>query len=175
MKQFLEFYRNPWIWGTHLMGALVAWFAPLDVLDQSAALRSFTDLMGEIFPPVVGYKKSSKFPQVTALYFSLMFLLGPIWLWKGLTKLQYALIREDAPMWKRPRFVRASFVIVVWGLVWPGLALFGLFFNPGYDFHVVPINSSRFALGMWGVFFTLYPWLFPAVYVASVKRALRAD
>jgi len=175
MKQFIEFYRNPWIWGTHLIGALVAWFAPLDVLDQSAALRSFTDLMGGIFPTVVGYKKSSKFPQVSALYFSLMFLLGPIWLWKSLTTLRHTLLRAEARIWTLPRFVRAPLVIVFSGLIFVGLALASFFLNPGYDFHVMPINSSRFALGIWGVFFTLCPWMLLAGYVVSVRRALQTD
>ena len=171
MKQFIEFYRNPWIWGTHLIGALVAWFAPLDVLDQSAALRSFTEVMGGIFPTVVGYKKSSKFPQVSALYFSLMFLLGPIWFWKSLTTLRHTLFRTDGKIWSLPRLLRVPLVIFLSGALFIGLPVFQVFLNPGYDLHIMPINSSRASLGIWAPISTTFPWMMFAAFFVATKRA----
>jgi len=173
MKQFIEFYRNPWIWGTHLIGALVAWFAPLDVLDQSAALRSFTDLMGGIFPTVVGYKKSSKFPQVSALYFSLMFVLGPIWFWKTLSISRRTVRQPSGKIWSLPRPLRVPVVLLLGGALFIGLPAFQLFFNPGYDLHVMPISSSRLSLGIWGPLHTTVPWMMFAEFFLVAKLAFK--
>ena len=171
MKQIIGVFGNPWIWGTFLMGALVAWFAPLDVLDQSAALRSFTELMGQIFPPVVGYKKSSKFPQVSALYFSLMFLLGPIWFWKHLSISRHTVRQPSGKIWSLPRPLRVPLVILLGGALFIGLPAFQLFLNPGYDFHVMSISSSRPSLGIWGPLLTTVPWMMFAEFFLVAKLA----
>lgn len=176
MHVLKTFYRSPWIWGTHLLGAAIALLAPADVLSESPALREFVSTMGNLFPIVKGYQTKSSLPEVSGLYFASMMIAGPIWLWQSLTKLSHTLLNDRARIWTLPRWLQLLIVFAGTGPFCLGLFIGMLFINDGgHDFHAFPINSSRIALAVWGPLFALAPWGFPAVFVASMKRVRTAN
>ncbi|WP_143026491.1 hypothetical protein [Paraburkholderia fungorum] len=128
---------------------LIGLILPTDVLDLVPALREFCHSINRLFPVVGNYAARSNFPQVTELYFSTHLLLGPL-------ASVWALTARDLE--KERRFREAGFgisqaltfllaiALAIWGL------RFGYFSNPGYDFRIAPINSSRVALAFFGFF-----------------------
>ncbi|WP_310674613.1 hypothetical protein [Burkholderia multivorans] len=65
----------------HVVGALIAWFAPNDALTRWPFLKIVVADVGEILPLLPDAIEKSKFPGVTALYFSLMLAATPLRLW----------------------------------------------------------------------------------------------
>lgn len=175
MKQLLSLYRNPFVWGTHMLGATIAFFVPMNVLSSSPVLSSYVGVVGEIFPPVLGYMQTSKMPEVIGLYCAVMFPLGLIWLWQGLTDLSGAMLNADAdaPIWRTPRWVQVTAVGFGGFIFYIGLFYFGVRVNPGYDLYVLGLTRSRFGLALWGPLVTVFPWLMIATYVASLKKIYR--
>lgn len=103
-----------------------------------------------LFPPISGYARNSSFPAVTQMYMAFAFLLMPLHAWYAYKELSTP---NSAPWFKNLwsldstwAFVkRACLVLVVSATVG-----FCLFINPGYDFNLMPLNSSRLALGLGG-------------------------
>lgn len=106
--------------------------------------------ISEIFPPISGYANRSAFPEVTKMYMAFTFMLMPLHAWYSYKELTTS---YDKPwfknLWKLESnwaFVKRVFFV----LVMCGLVFFSLFVNPGYDFNLMPLNSSRTALGLGG-------------------------
>lgn len=86
----IKFYRrSPALMVLHLTGALIAWFAPDDALTRWPMLKVVVTSVAEVFPLVHKAVERSLFPDVTALYFSLMLALTPLRIFEGL-RLCYA-------------------------------------------------------------------------------------
>lgn len=148
MKKILLRY-----WTLYLIaiGFFIAIFSPENILDQFPALQNMTHPMKSIFPPIAGYSKRSQFPQVSEFYFAYMWLLSPFYFWVSLK-----LIRNDKGLknWKPKNLGDKLKNIFTGVLLASSLSFFVLFINPGYDFNLLPINSSRLALGIAGVAFS---------------------
>ena len=62
-KKRLYIFREPEIYVPILVVALVAWFAPVDVLDRLPVLQALTAFMRDAFPAMNNYVNKSSFPQ----------------------------------------------------------------------------------------------------------------
>lgn len=155
MKLFLYLYKNPFVWGSHLLGALIALYAPTNILTEHFSLKSFSTLIDKIFPIVGNYSSRSKFSEVTALYFAFMMCTWPIWFWRQ-NKLLTSKDTLQELITKTPgenHLLLRSFIAV---LIFLPLVIFMLFINPGYQFSLMPINESRIALAVFGPFFAVW-------------------
>ncbi|MGH8616561.1 MAG: hypothetical protein ACREUW_02635 [Burkholderiales bacterium] len=150
MKKFYLF-REPLAQGIFLLGVIIALFAPTDIVDRLPRVRQISIPLSQVFPPIEWYIKKSSFPQVTELYFTVMWLLSPLsfyWMGKDLA------IEPKIGEWKKTleeRVIVLTIGRILFVLILiPLLLLGGWYFNQGYDFLWLPVNSSRFALATGG-------------------------
>lgn len=154
-REFWLFDGHPAIWGSHLFGAVIALWAPLDTLTQYPFLKQFTLFMNDLFPVVGNYQRKSHFPQVSELYFATMLALGPLWFWRSWVTPEAAIGSNDrvgrtlAAGW--PKFI---FGLLFWPLLIIGGPFFMLMINPGYQYEPIPFNESRVALAIGGPLFS---------------------
>jgi hypothetical protein len=143
-------FRHRSIYVPIAIGALVAWVSPLDVMDRLSFLKPLAHSMAEVFPPMAMYVAVSDFPQVTELYFLLMFLHAP---------LHAAFAWEDARPWRNVRakiwnsgLAGKGKLLIQASVLGPGMAFFLLLFDPGRAvvITILPIHSSRSVLGLIG-------------------------
>ena len=109
--------------------------------------------LGKIFPVINFYAEKSAFPSVAKIYFSFAILLMPL-------HFLYAYKKLSTPtndQWFRNlwfissrRVLIKQIILVVFMLY---LLYFLLYINPGFDFKILPINSSRYALAIGGWIF----------------------
>lgn len=167
MREIVEIYRIPYLWLTHLFGALIALFAPADVLDSHLFLREVVGIFDDVIPSIASYAKFSNFPQVTLLYFSFASMLG--------VPAFFALSRKYSVLVPKGRKVidglgGFSFLYPLGGvLIIGGLFLLSIFAPIGKPWVLMPIHSSRAALAVFGPIFSLLPFFLLAMAVAVVK------
>ena len=130
----------------------LAVFAPDDVLSRYPEVDTFVHTVEKWIPPVVGYQAVSDFPQVTGVYFSIMFLLTPIILFyssymRNLT-FRFSEIEYDL---KPVRYWIAAVVCALFCAFTPP---FLYFWNDAkYEFFPsMPIRSSKVSLAFLGWF-----------------------
>jgi len=149
------FLRNPIVVIPYLLSIALALLAPDDVLDRWSLLKAWVTYVEQYVPIVSNYAKRSAFPQVTALYFSIVVLMmTPSFLW-GVLATPGFVVNEDKFSRLQERFgVFHSLIswVIALGLM-PLLAYFCLMVNPGYDFNIMPINRSKIALALFGPLF----------------------
>lgn len=89
------------------------------------------------------YETKSNFPSISLLYFAVMPFVSPfIFFWsRSEVKSRAEDLREI--YWVRPRVFYKNFLILLVSFVW-SVPVFYLW-NRGYDFEILPINSSRLA------------------------------
>lgn len=136
----------------HLTGALIAWFAPDDALTRWPGLKAVVTSIGGVFPLVHKAVERSLFPDVTALYFSLMLALTPVRIFEGL-RLCYAekeRIVAGYIGFSRKRRV-AAFCCALF--FWSGSVFFLIFDGQYIDWNFVSVAESRFWLGVIGPLF----------------------
>ncbi|WP_334040825.1 hypothetical protein [Burkholderia ambifaria] len=79
LKGLLRYYRYcPRMLALHFVSALMAWFAPEDILARYRALGEFASYMENIFPVIGEAIERSAFPEVTGLYFAIMYVFLPL-------------------------------------------------------------------------------------------------
>lgn len=103
-----------------------------------------------VFPPISGYTKNSAFPEVTQMYMAFTFLLMPLHAWYTYQELSTP---NSEPWFKNLWSLASTWAFITrvcLVLVVVATTSFCLFINPGYDFNLMPLNSSRLALGMGG-------------------------
>ncbi|WP_155754858.1 hypothetical protein [Burkholderia anthina] len=152
LKGLLRYYRYcPRMFALHFISALMAWFAPEDILVRYQALGGFVSYMANIFPVIGEAIERSAFPEVTGLYFAIMYVFLPLRIIDS-TRAFYAdrdrtfeIIRGF--FWKR---VFASIGVVVFFGFGVVAVLFG---RPYYEINIIPISKSRFLLGLVGPVF----------------------
>lgn len=175
-RQIPYFLSNQAILGSLLALGAIAIFFPSDANINSVDL--FVNIMGNIFPPILSYKQRSLFPDATALYFSLSFLLIPAHF-----ALTLRTLNESSDDWAiRLRKIDTQGQLIyrfVMAVVVAMIAIFCLFLNPGYDFNLLPINSNRYALALVGFLFAggisaqLIAWVY--VSLLSIRRYLKRE
>jgi hypothetical protein len=129
-------------------------FAPgvAEWAETNAVVSGLMSALETVFFPIRGYTLRSNFPQVTRLYFSLFFLLSPVHFLMTLRELE-----NSQESWAlRLRNIQSLLQVghrllqIVLAL---SISMFGYFVNPGYDFNLLPINSSMGALALVGFLF----------------------
>jgi hypothetical protein len=146
-RSLQEFVRWPSL-VIFISSCVIGLFLPLDILDRFPVLLAFVQDVGIVFPVVGHYAAVSDFPQITALYFSTQLLLGPLAFYWGITYKRDAekekLARLAISRIKKIATLIFGTLLGLWGLYWQYLS------NPGYEFRIAPINSSRVALAFTG-------------------------
>lgn len=134
-----------------VFGFFIALFCPENILDKHWLLQFATSKLKAIFPPIAGYARKSEFPQVSELYFSFMWVLSPYYLFISIFS-----IRENQGLinWLPKAQFELIKVFFIGVVLMSFLGYFVLFVNPGYDFNMLPISSSRFALSVAGYLFS---------------------
>ncbi len=149
----IEFYRrSPALMALHLAGALIAWFAPDDVLKRWPVMKSVVTAIGEVFPLLPKAIEKSMFPDVTALYFALMLAAIPLRIFEAF-RLCYAEREEIVDgyfgySWKRKAF---AFLIAILFLSWSVFLM--IFHGQYFDWNFMSVGKSRFWLGVVGPLF----------------------
>jgi hypothetical protein len=151
-------------------GFFIASFAPEDILGTFTFLQNVTSELKSLFPPIAGYAGKSKFPQVTECYFSFMWLLSPYYFWVSIQVIRH---NDGLKNWKPRNWIEKVKVFLVGVVLLSILGYFEFFINPGYDFNLLPINSSRFALATSGFLFSgaAAAYLFAVAYCLLEKIA----
>lgn len=134
-----------------LAGAfLFASQAPTEWATSEYWPASAVVFISALFPTILGYSKNSAFPDIAQMYMSFTFMLMPLHIWFSYKELSIS--RDEVwfkNLWSLDSnwaFIkRLLLVITICAIV-----IFTLFFNPGYDFNLMPLNSSRTALGIGG-------------------------
>jgi hypothetical protein len=168
-----KFYKNSLVvWPTHLVSIVIALFAPFNVLTELPLLRRVVDTVAAIFPVIHNFGTRSSFSEVTELYFTCMILIAPFWWWaaardrymKASVAAWHVRLRREKHVLLRSLALAAISLPVAW---------FGLFINPGYDFKLLPVNSSRLALAVYGPIFAHSPFWVLAIAGVMVQGAIR--
>lgn len=149
----IEFYRrSPALMALHLAGALIAWFAPDDVLNRWPVLKPMVAAVGEVFPLLPKAIEKSLFPDVTALYFALMLAAIPLRIFEAF-RFCYAEREEIVAgyfgySWKRKilAFLVALFFV-------SGSVFLLIFYGQYLDWNFMSVGKSKFWLGIVGPLF----------------------
>jgi len=149
MKSKLPYFMTePWIMvSLILLGCIASMPADAPFLNFFAEFVQFQSLL---FPPVAAYAQKSDFPKVMGLYMAFSFALTPAHFWYALSHLR----KDEEESWHKNLWLIDSWAVFVQRLVLAmigiAVAWIGLFFNPGYDFNLLPINTSATALALGG-------------------------
>lgn len=152
LPALIKYYRHcPAMLALHIVGALIAWFAPVDVFGQYPVLRSLASIAGDISPVVNSAAKKSAFPEVAELYFAVMYISIPMRVFDGVRifylERNYTLEKIRASL--RGRILVSFLLIFFFGFGVVAL----LFGRPYYEINIMPISQSRIWLGLIGPIF----------------------
>lgn len=154
-----------------LLGLLVAWYAPLDVLDISALARTYTNVIGFVFP--IGYYSSkSGFSQVSILYNSIIWPSLPVLFilsWRYMATWKNGLLAKPS---NKMTIADKVFLLFIGAPLFLVLGLFLLFFFHGGDTRNVAFGSSRIELGIWGLLIPTGVAGFIAMGLGALKKAI---
>lgn len=152
LAQIKRFYANRWFLAVHAVAVAIALLAPAETFENHPKLAAIVGWLSGLLPTINNYASKSAFPAVTTLYFSFLLPLSPMFFF---AVLRAGGIDERRRMRERykasPRVWAISFFLFASVMI--PVAVFFLVANPGYDFHLAPINSSRWALAILGPFF----------------------
>jgi len=158
MKNIFRVYLHPSVWLTHLLTISIAWLVPPDILERYQLLEVLANITAQVFPMVDGYGQKSAFPGVSKLYFALILVIAPIWVWRLLVDASLAADREAFVRHLSESRLRLL-LLIPFAIVQLLVGVFLLFFNPGIQFNVMPINDSRLALGVFGPVYGIVPFV----------------
>jgi hypothetical protein len=148
----IRLYRfSPALFVLHLSGALIAWFAPDDALTRWSFLRELVAGIGEIFPMLTGAVRKSNFPDVTALYFSLMLLAVPLRFWVAF---RIFCFYRDEIFHKYSNLSAGKKVrVVFFSSISMCIGVLNFTHSGSYDWNFMSISRSKFWLGLIGPIF----------------------
>lgn len=144
-------FKRPLAYVPMAIGALIALYAPLNVMDQLAWLKPLPEWLRSVFLPMDGYIRRSAFPQVTELYFLVMTLHSPVhfyYMRKLLNVPENVEARRKS--WQRSTLGQKLFVALIFLPMSVAIVGFTLTLNDGFDFRSLPFNASRVALAIAG-------------------------
>ena len=129
--------------------AIVA-FSPDDVLTRYSILAGFVAAVAEWIPAVRAYQRVSEFPQVSGLYFSVMFFITPLILLYSFRRRGVLLESMVAAYEKRP--IRYCILAVPACAFFLSMPLVSYIFVNGKNewFPSMPMRSSKLSLAILG-------------------------
>jgi hypothetical protein len=158
-----------------LIGFFVAVFSPENVLSTYPFLSNYVDLIN-VFLTVKRYSSKSHFPQIALLYNAIILPFFPLYLalgwryWLAQTKGGLAIrLQKDIKQFSFGDYCFLLFFAI------PLLSMVGwaaLFIWNGSDTRMASIGSSRFQLGLIGIFIPLLSALLFAGAVLSIKKII---
>ena len=163
---FSRYLKNPVIALPLAALAAFALYAPEEWVSSATWLSVPFNVMSSIFQPITAYTRNSAFPSITQAYMTFSFALVPLHFWfayKGLrmpTKEVW-----HANLWTIKSYgefaKRVSLVLLMCCAVFVTL-----FLKTGYDFNLLPINSSRLALALvgWAFAGAIQAWILAWIY-----------
>ena len=164
-------FKRPLAYVPIAVAALIALYAPVDVMDRLAWLKPLPEWLRSVFLPMDGYIRRSAFPQVTELYFLLMVLHSPVhfYYFRQALRSDHNMDARKLNWQSRSGIGRAWVCVAVLLLALPLPVAFVL--NDGLDFTLIPVNTSRIALASLG-------WLFAgggAFILATIVATFASD
>jgi hypothetical protein len=142
------FATKPWIVIALILLGVIASMSPdapvLELFEGFVQFQSF------LFPPIAAYAQQSEFPRVMGTYMAFSYALIPAHFWYS-----YRHLRDDTgESWHKNLWVINSWLVLFQRLILIVIGIaavyIGLFLNPGYDFNLLPINTSTTALALGG-------------------------
>jgi hypothetical protein len=131
-----------------LLSFNLALSTPQSWIIENEWIWEFSQSLGEVFPPIQAYIKKSEFSEITAFYFLVMWALSPLfYIW------HMRHLRNEVKFGTPVSTLTLIMFAIPTILFFYGVVYFLLFINPGFDFNLLPINSSRLALGAFGWIF----------------------
>ena len=124
--------------------------SPDDVLTRYSVLATFVHWLGTWIRPVVHYQQLSQFPQITGVYFSIMFLVTPIILFYSPKMKRLVFRYGEAGFIERPiRFCVGAIMLCLFCIL--SIPFFYIW-NRAEDefFPFLHIGSSKFSLAIVG-------------------------
>lgn len=130
-------------------GIAIVALSPNDVLTRCPALREFVYFISRVIPPVEAYQKVSNFPEVSGLYFSVMFCVTPLLTLYAWKTRRYAIEGIEIASKRRPTmWVVAALMSIPFCMSMP-LLLYVLA-NGSEIFPLMPMRSSKTSLAVFG-------------------------
>lgn len=146
-------------------------------MNRSTWLRSFTEIVGVIVPSVREIPRGeNRFPQVSALYHSLMWAFLPMFLWwsvRSVGRRDGWVLRWNSPFYRivppriSERIAMLAFLVFALGLV--GAAWM---FYDGRSVILFPFGESRLFLGIAGLVVELAVAMFLVLAWYALRRVL---
>lgn len=160
-----------WVFLLWLIGLLVGWFVPIDILDRSSLAKTYVEIVSLVFP-IQQYALKSHYPQVAQLYNAIIWMAFP---WLFALQWQYLKTRKRGLLIKPANELRIRDRLFLLGFVSPFFLFWGcaaLFLWNGNDTRLTAFASSRIQLGLLGL---AIPWaaaMFMCWSIASIKKAI---
>jgi hypothetical protein len=151
----------------------IATLASSDVLEQSALLRKYVAIMAPLADPRGLMGTRSSFPQVTALYYSVICWSAVPWLaiwWRWMVQ-QIGTNKTDM-LFKAHLSLGNRAALLILTPLWLALAYAFIFLNHGGDTRLVAFGTSRIQLGLLGMVFYIGVAGLLAITAFSIKRAI---
>ncbi len=152
-----------------LLGLLVAWHVPQDVLSKNVIAKTYTDIVGLIFP-LDRYSSKSAFPQVSMLYNAFVWPLLPVLIllcWRFFSSRKSGLLAKRKSEIKIQHYL---FLLFISAPLFIALGLIVLFYWHGGDTRNVAFGSSRVELGWYGIIGPMGAALCFVLGAASLKK-----
>lgn len=128
--------------------AIVA-FTPDDILSRQPVLATFVETVTDLIPPISAYQRVSAFPELSALYFSVMFLATPFLLIYSWRTRRYALQCIETAANERP-FVWYMAAILSTAFCFAMPPVLYIWANGSEFFPLMPMRSSKVSLALFG-------------------------
>lgn len=125
-------------------------FSPNDVLTRYPMVASFVATVAGWFPAVKSLQRVSDFPEVSGLYFSVMFFVTPLVLVCAF-RARESVVRGMTGAWVR-KSVGQWFLVVLLCAIWLTMPFSSYVWNDGRDelFRFLPMRSSKLVLAILG-------------------------
>jgi hypothetical protein len=133
------------------LSVLIVVLSPDDVLTRYPVLAGFVNMMARWIRPISAYQRVSEFPEVTGLYFSVMFVVTPIMLLHFVGRVHLIFMKIEGAFSKRPI---AAFPIMIGGILLAVDSFFLTYIRADGDEWVsrIPMRSSKLSLAVTGWF-----------------------
>jgi uncharacterized membrane protein len=152
-KHYVTF-GGPW-----LLGLMVALLASESVLSQSAPLRGYVRAVSGLVPSVGRSGSFSEFPEVTTLYYAVLWPFVPAFAYRIAVSLRAndgLVIKRDSLLFRRPVTIKIILALLGLNALLITLSAYAVIFDDGRDVFSTVFNTSRIFLGAFGILFPFF-------------------